>query len=143
MKWVDPIVEEVRRARDAYAAQFDYDLVRMFEDLQKREQEHPERLIKTEPKPRKPKSDPHAARNENEPIYCELVDFIAGGSTPEEVIRFRPSSEARKRVAELLEREKESHLTASESADLHHFLELEYILRMAKAKARQILAERA
>ena len=41
MKWKDPIVEEVRAARDAYAAQFDYDLTRIFEDLKKKEQEDP------------------------------------------------------------------------------------------------------
>ena len=39
MKWEDEIVEEVRRAADAYAAQFDYDLKRMFEDLKKKEEE--------------------------------------------------------------------------------------------------------
>ena len=37
----DEIVEEVRQAREAYAAQFDYDLQRMFEDLKKKEQEDP------------------------------------------------------------------------------------------------------
>lgn len=41
MKWKDEIVEEVRAARDAYAAQFDYDLKRMFEDLKKKEKEDP------------------------------------------------------------------------------------------------------
>jgi hypothetical protein len=35
MMWKDEIVEEVRAARDAYAAQFDYDLVRIFEDINK------------------------------------------------------------------------------------------------------------
>ncbi len=49
MSWKDPIVEEVRKAGEAYAAQFDYDLKRMFEDLKKREQEHPERIIKLPP----------------------------------------------------------------------------------------------
>jgi hypothetical protein len=37
MKWSDEIVEEVRTAREAYTAQFDYDLERMFEDLKKKE----------------------------------------------------------------------------------------------------------
>lgn len=41
MKWKDEIVEEVRAVREAYAAQFDYDLKRMFEDLKKREAEDP------------------------------------------------------------------------------------------------------
>jgi hypothetical protein len=53
-QWTDEIVEEVRAARDAYAAKFDYDLTRIFEDLKKKEAEHPERLVYPEPvQPRK------------------------------------------------------------------------------------------
>jgi len=39
--WKDEIVEEVRKAGEAYAAQFDYDLKRMFDDLKKKEKEDP------------------------------------------------------------------------------------------------------
>ena len=74
------------------------------------------------------------------PAYLEIIDFIAAGTTPEAVAHFRPSLEAQQRVAELIEREKESGLPAEEKAELDHFVELEHILRMAKAKARQILA---
>jgi hypothetical protein len=35
----DPIVEEVRRARDAYAAKFNYDLDAIFQDLKRQERE--------------------------------------------------------------------------------------------------------
>jgi len=41
MKSKDEIVEEVRAAREAYAAQFDYDLQRMFEDLKRKEEQDP------------------------------------------------------------------------------------------------------
>jgi hypothetical protein len=78
-----------------------------------------------------------------DPIYLELVDFVAAGSTPEEVANFHPSPEAQSRVAELVEREKESQLAPEDAAELAHFLELEHILRVAKARARLILAERA
>jgi hypothetical protein len=37
MSWSDPIVEEVRRARDAYAARFNYDLRAIFLDLKEQE----------------------------------------------------------------------------------------------------------
>jgi hypothetical protein len=74
------------------------------------------------------------------PAYFEIIDFIAAGTTPEAVVKFRPSPEVQERVAELIEREKESALSAEEKAELDHFEELEHILRMAKAKARQILA---
>lgn len=41
MTWNDEIVEEVRAVREAYAAQFDYDLERIFEDLKNKEEEDP------------------------------------------------------------------------------------------------------
>ena len=41
MKWKDEIVEEVRTAREIYAAEFDYDLERMFEDLKSKEEQDP------------------------------------------------------------------------------------------------------
>ena len=74
------------------------------------------------------------------PAYFEIIDFIATGTTPEAIIQFRPSSEAQIRVADLIEREKEDRLSPEEKAELDHFLELEHILRMAKARARQILS---
>ena len=43
----------------------------------------------------------------------------------------------------MVEREKESQLTPEEASELAHFLDLEHILRMAKARARLILANKA
>ncbi len=43
--FTDPIVEEVRRVREEYAKQFNYDLHAMAEDLRKQERQHPERLV--------------------------------------------------------------------------------------------------
>ena len=74
------------------------------------------------------------------PAYFEIIEFIAAGTTSEAVAGFHPSPEAQRRVAELIEREKEASLSPEEAAELDHFMELEHILRMAKAKARQILA---
>jgi hypothetical protein len=74
------------------------------------------------------------------PSYLELVDFIAAGTTPESVVQFRPSLEAQQRLTELIDLAREDRLTADEKAELDHFMELEHILRMAKARARQILA---
>ena len=36
--WTDPIVEEVRRARDAHAALFNYDLDAIFADIKARQE---------------------------------------------------------------------------------------------------------
>lgn len=45
----DEIVEQVRTAREAYAAQFDYDLARIFEDLKKKEEQHPSTRANLQP----------------------------------------------------------------------------------------------
>ena len=74
------------------------------------------------------------------PSYIEMIDFIAAGTTPQDVAQFRPSPGAQKRVAELIEREKENGLLTEEKSELDHYLQLEHILRLAKARARLILA---
>ena len=56
----DPIVEEVRRIRDAYAARFNYDLDAIYRDLKEREQRgefsvvyRRPRLARTKPRPQR------------------------------------------------------------------------------------------
>ena len=71
--------------------------------------------------------------------YEELVQFIASLS-PREVVNFTPSEAARQRVWELIERRKSSGLETAEQAELDHYLEIEHIMRLAKAKARQLMA---
>jgi hypothetical protein len=39
--------------------------------------------------------------------YEEVIDFIAAGTTPQNVIAFRPSEAAQERVTDLLSRDKE------------------------------------
>lgn len=69
--------------------------------------------------------------------YEEIIEFIASGATSSNVAAFRPSEEARERVADLIQREKSSELSADEESELNHYLQLEYLMRLAKAKARQ------
>ncbi len=47
----DPIVDEVRRIRQEYAAKFDYNVRAMAQDLQKRRKEYADRLVTFPPKP--------------------------------------------------------------------------------------------
>jgi hypothetical protein len=75
--------------------------------------------------------------------YEEVVDFIARGGSPGTVVAFRPSEEARARVAALVAREKKSDLTAEEGSELNHYFQLEHIMRLAKARAWQYLSSKA
>jgi len=74
------------------------------------------------------------------PAYFEIIDFIAAGTTPDAVAHYRLSPETQRGVAELVDREKAARLSSDEKAELDHFMELEHIMRMAKARARQILS---
>lgn len=73
--------------------------------------------------------------------YNEIVDFIASGTTPESVANFRASEATRERVAELIEREKSASLNSDEQTELNHYLEIEHLMRLAKAKARKHVKE--
>ncbi len=70
-------------------------------------------------------------------VYEEIVDFIAGGSTQNDVAAWMPSQEARDRVAELVQGDKAGTLSPDERAELNHYLELEHLMRLAKARARR------
>ncbi len=52
----DPIVEEVRRIRDDYARQFNYDVRAMCEDLRKKQDNYAERLVSFPARPPKPRA---------------------------------------------------------------------------------------
>jgi hypothetical protein len=69
--------------------------------------------------------------------YEEIIDFIARGTTPESVVAFRPSEALQQRVADLSERAQEGKLSAEERSELEDCLQLEHIMIMAKARARQ------
>jgi hypothetical protein len=71
--------------------------------------------------------------------YEEVIDFIAGGTTPATVIAFRPSVETKQRVADLIYREKTTRLTPDETAELDRYTELEHLMRLAKARSRKYL----
>jgi hypothetical protein len=71
--------------------------------------------------------------------YEEIVDFIAHGSNPADVARFQPSEHAVARVRTLVEREKNGSITDAETRELEQASQLEHLMRLAKAKARQYL----
>ena len=68
--------------------------------------------------------------------YLELVDFIASGPSRSEVAKFQASDIAKARVADLIRREKTEGLSEEEKEELEQFLQLEHLMRLAKARAR-------
>ena len=72
--------------------------------------------------------------------YEEVIEFIAAGSDSRSIADFGPSDEVRERVAELVAREKAGGLSVEETSELDHYLQLEHIMRLAKARARHYLS---
>ena len=72
--------------------------------------------------------------------YDEIVDFIAAGSSPQSVSEFHPSEKAKSRVLELMMYAKSETLTEEQAFELNHYLQLEHLMRLAKARARQYIS---
>jgi len=72
--------------------------------------------------------------------YEEVVEFIAAGTNPGSVIAFHPSETAKRRVADLLFKEKTSDLSSDEQSELDHYMQLEHLMRLAKARARRYVS---
>jgi hypothetical protein len=72
--------------------------------------------------------------------YEEVIEFIAAGTSPSRVIAFRPSEAVKERVADLIHREKTTGLSPEEKSELDHYMQLEHLMRLAKARAHQYVA---
>jgi len=68
-----------------------------------------------------------------------LIDFIVLGMPPEKIIAFRPPKASMNILEALITRKKQETLTKEESSELDHYLFLEHIFRLAKARARKKL----
>ena len=73
--------------------------------------------------------------------YDEIIDFIAARTTPDNLLNFQASDATKGRVAELIQREKTSGLSPEEASELDHYMQLEHLMRLIKARARQHYAE--
>ena len=73
--------------------------------------------------------------------HHEIISFIATGTTRQSVMAFRPSAEAKARVDELIQRKKANRLAPDEACELEDYLELEHLMRMAKAQAKSAASQ--
>lgn len=71
--------------------------------------------------------------------YEEIIDFILAGKSADAVANFHASDAVKERVSDLIRREKNQGLSPAETAELNTYMQLEHIMRLAKARAHQIL----
>lgn len=74
-----------------------------------------------------------------ETAFEDIVAFLARIS-PQEMIAFHPSERTQLRVETLLEKKHSGTLNADERLELDYFLMLEHIIRLAKARALNLIA---
>ena len=67
-------------------------------------------------------------------VYDEVATFMAS-MNPEKVIAFKPSKANQNRLDFLLDKQKGKGLSDSETSELEHFLMLNRIIGLAKARA--------
>ena len=67
-------------------------------------------------------------------VYDSVADFIAS-MNPEKVLELRADSDMQDRLEELIEKEKMTGLSAEEKEELDHYIVLERLIRLAKARA--------
>ena len=66
----------------------------------------------------------------------EIIDFIASWPSSDSVLSFQASEKTKEYVSQLIQKEKDKVLSAEEASELGYYLQLEHIMRLAKAKAR-------
>ncbi len=76
----------------------------------------------------------------NNLLYTEVIEFLAGGPPPQSIINFRPSIQAQTRVNHLLLKNQTHGLSAEEQTELDYYEQLDYLMTLVKAKARQHLS---
>jgi hypothetical protein len=67
-------------------------------------------------------------------VYDEVASFMAS-MNPEKVIAFKPSSTSQERLDFLLDKQKEIALTPEEKSEIEHYLIINRIVGLAKARA--------
>jgi hypothetical protein len=66
----------------------------------------------------------------------EIADFFASCPTAEEILSYRPSAKAQKRLSSLLAKEERARLTEDEQEELDVFEHAEALLQLVKARLR-------
>ncbi len=69
------------------------------------------------------------------PYYEQLLEFLANGPSVQEIVAFRPRPEAQERFSQLLEISRQRALTAQEEEELDHYIRIEQMISLLKAKA--------
>lgn len=69
------------------------------------------------------------------PFYEEVLEFLAGSPSAQEIIGFRPRPGVQERFSELLQADRHRVLSREEEEELDHYIRIDQMLSLLKAKA--------
>ena len=75
-----------------------------------------------------------------QPVFDEMLDFLASGPTPAQIVAFKLSSAAHMRLEALLDKNREAGLSDAEEAELDVYEQVNHLLLLLKARARLTIA---
>ncbi len=76
----------------------------------------------------------------NYAVFDEMINFLAGNPTPEQILAFKISPAAQARLQELLDKNSEATLNEDESAELDAYEQVNHTLLLLKARTRSTLS---
>ena len=77
------------------------------------------------------------------PVFDEMIDFLASGPTPQQIIEYRVPARLQKRLEKLLENNREKGLAMPEAVEVNAFRQVNHVLIRLKARARRALQSAA
>jgi hypothetical protein len=83
------------------------------------------------------------AINVERSIYNDVAEFLVSQPTLEDIAAYRVSSGVQQHIDDLLEKNRESGLSADERLELDKILAVTHLMDMAKAKAQLKLSGKA
>lgn len=85
---------------------------------------------------------PIADSESTHPAFNEMLDFLANGPSPEQIVAFKISPNVQIRLEDLLDKNREDGLSDDEAAELDVFSQVNHIMILLKARAHLALSAR-
>jgi len=74
------------------------------------------------------------------PFYEDVLEFLASGPSTQQMVDYRPSAVAQERFSALLEANRQRALSPSEEDELAHYVQMDRMLSLLKAKSYKRMA---
>lgn len=71
--------------------------------------------------------------------YTEVLDFLIKQPTPEQIAKFKVSTQAQTRLEELLEKNRKGTISETESSELDVYEQLDQLMILLKARAYSVI----